>query len=137
MVRSETASTVPVTFGTAHDALFEFGQLKPGETVLIQGAAGGVGIACVQLAKRSGAQVIGTASDPDRLARLGPLGLEGLAARRAVAFDQRRDAGGGVEGVRVERDTEVADGLVPALQARGLTRRAYAHAQFRDNLLEF
>jgi alkanesulfonate monooxygenase SsuD/methylene tetrahydromethanopterin reductase-like flavin-dependent oxidoreductase (luciferase family) len=32
---------------------------------------------------------------------------------------------------------EVADGLVPALQARGLTRRAYAHAQFRDNLLEF
>ena len=31
---------------------------------------------------------------------------------------------------------EVADGLVPALQARGLTRRAYAHAQFRDNLLE-
>ena len=32
---------------------------------------------------------------------------------------------------------EVADGLVPALQRRGLVRRAYAHAQFRDNLLEF
>lgn len=32
---------------------------------------------------------------------------------------------------------EIADGLVPALQARGLARRAYAHAQFRDNLLEF
>ena len=32
---------------------------------------------------------------------------------------------------------EVADGLVPALQRRGLARRAYAHAQFRDNLLEF
>ncbi|MES2712513.1 MAG: NtaA/DmoA family FMN-dependent monooxygenase [Pseudomonadota bacterium] len=32
---------------------------------------------------------------------------------------------------------EVADGLVPALQARGLTRRAYTHVQFRDNLLEF
>lgn len=32
---------------------------------------------------------------------------------------------------------EVADGLVPALQGRGLTRRAYAHARFRDNLLEF
>jgi FMN-dependent oxidoreductase (nitrilotriacetate monooxygenase family) len=32
---------------------------------------------------------------------------------------------------------EVADGLVPALQARGLVRRAYAHAQFRDNLREF
>jgi alkanesulfonate monooxygenase SsuD/methylene tetrahydromethanopterin reductase-like flavin-dependent oxidoreductase (luciferase family) len=32
---------------------------------------------------------------------------------------------------------EVADGLVPALQRRGLSRRHYAHAQFRDNLLEF
>ncbi|RAI57836.1 NtaA/DmoA family FMN-dependent monooxygenase [Roseicella frigidaeris] len=32
---------------------------------------------------------------------------------------------------------EVADGLVPALQRRGLARRAYGHAQFRDNLLEF
>jgi hypothetical protein len=32
---------------------------------------------------------------------------------------------------------EVADGLVPALQRRGLARRAYGHAMFRDNLLEF
>jgi hypothetical protein len=32
---------------------------------------------------------------------------------------------------------EVTDGLVPALQARGLTRRAYGHATFRENLLEF
>ena len=32
---------------------------------------------------------------------------------------------------------EIADGLVPALQARGLVRRGYAHAMFRDNLLEF
>lgn len=32
---------------------------------------------------------------------------------------------------------EVTDGLVPALQKRGLARRAYAHAQFRDNLMEF
>ncbi len=32
---------------------------------------------------------------------------------------------------------EIEDGLVPALQRRGLTRRAYAHAQFRENLLEF
>jgi hypothetical protein len=32
---------------------------------------------------------------------------------------------------------EITDGLVPALQQRGLVRRAYGHAQFRDNLLEF
>lgn len=70
------ASTLPVTFGTAHDALFEFGGLKPGETVLVQGAAGGVGIACVQLAKQAGATVIGTARGADRIARLGALGLD-------------------------------------------------------------
>jgi alkanesulfonate monooxygenase SsuD/methylene tetrahydromethanopterin reductase-like flavin-dependent oxidoreductase (luciferase family) len=32
---------------------------------------------------------------------------------------------------------EIADGLGPALKRRGLTRKAYAHAQFRDNLLDF
>jgi hypothetical protein len=32
---------------------------------------------------------------------------------------------------------EIEDGLVPALQDRGLVRKAYTHAQFRDNLLEF
>jgi alkanesulfonate monooxygenase SsuD/methylene tetrahydromethanopterin reductase-like flavin-dependent oxidoreductase (luciferase family) len=32
---------------------------------------------------------------------------------------------------------EIAEGLVPALQKRGLVRKAYAHAQFRDNLLDF
>ena len=72
----DVASTVPVTFGTAHDALFEFGGLKPGESVLIQGAAGGVGVACVQLAKRAGATVIGTAFGPERLERLKALGMD-------------------------------------------------------------
>lgn len=70
------ASTVPVAFGTADDALFEFGQLKAGETVLIQGAAGGVGLAAVQLAKAAGARVIGTSSSDDRLARLAEYGLD-------------------------------------------------------------
>ena len=71
----DVAATVPVTFGTAHDALFEFGGLKCGETVLVQGAAGGVGVACVQLARRAGAIVIGTAHGPERLARLAALGM--------------------------------------------------------------
>lgn len=75
-VPMDVAATVPVTFGTAHDALFEFGKLAAGETVLIQGAAGGVGIACVQLAKRAGATVIGTAHGADRLERLRGLGLD-------------------------------------------------------------
>lgn len=70
------ASTVPTTFGTAHDALFEFGQIRAGETVLVQGAAGGVGIAAVQLAAQAGARVIATASGAERSARLAEFGAE-------------------------------------------------------------
>ncbi len=55
------AATMPVTFGTADDALFEAGDLKVGETVLIQGGAGGVGLAAIQLAKAAGARVFATA----------------------------------------------------------------------------
>lgn len=69
------ASTIPVPFGTAHDSLFEFGGLQSGETVLIQGATGGVGIAAVQLAQQAGAIVIGTGSSPDQLRKLQDLGM--------------------------------------------------------------
>ena len=72
----ERSAPVPVIFGTASDALFEFGGLRRGETVLVHGAAGGVGVACVQLAKQAGAQVLGTARGLDRLERLVPLGLD-------------------------------------------------------------
>src|SRR5947208_6439875 len=56
------AATVPVGATTAWRALFEHGGLTSGQRVLIQGAAGGVGLFAVQLAKWKGAQVIGTAS---------------------------------------------------------------------------
>jgi hypothetical protein len=49
-------------FGTAHDALFEFGHLQPGETVLVHADAG---IAAIQLAKRAGARVFATASSDE------------------------------------------------------------------------
>lgn len=70
------AAAIPVTFGTAHDCLFEFGRLKAGETVLIQAGASGVGVAAIQLAKRAGATVLATASSAERLERLKPLGLD-------------------------------------------------------------
>ena len=75
-VSFEQGACIPVTCGTAHDALFEFGRLQAGETVLVQGGAGGVGIACIQLAKQAGATVYATASSAERLARLADLGLD-------------------------------------------------------------
>lgn len=58
----EEAAGVPIAGETAYRALHEVAQIKPGQTVLIHGAAGGVGSAGVQIAKAAGARVIGTAS---------------------------------------------------------------------------
>ncbi len=58
----EQGAAVPVNYVTAWAALVRFGSIQPGERVLIHAAAGGVGIAATQLAKRYGAEVYGTAS---------------------------------------------------------------------------
>jgi NADPH2:quinone reductase len=72
----ESAACVAVAFGTAHEALFEHGQLKAGDTVLLQGAAGGVCLAAMQLAKAAGARVIGAGSSHAQLDRLKAHGLD-------------------------------------------------------------
>jgi NADPH:quinone reductase-like Zn-dependent oxidoreductase len=59
-------------FCTAHDALFAQAELRPGERLLVNGAAGGVGVAAVQLGLTAGALVTGTArANADRVAALG------------------------------------------------------------------
>jgi NADPH:quinone reductase-like Zn-dependent oxidoreductase len=58
----EEGAALPVTYGTAYAALVSFGALRAGERVLIQAAAGGVGIAATQIAKLLGAEIYGTAS---------------------------------------------------------------------------
>jgi len=70
------AACVPIPFGTADECLFEFGRLRAGESVLIQGGAGGVGLAAIQLAKRAGARVFATASSDEKLDRLRDFGLD-------------------------------------------------------------
>lgn len=77
------AATIPVTFGTADDALFEFGRLQAGESVLIQGGAGGVGIAAIQLAKAAGAKVIATAFGEERAQALKQYGAD-----QGIAYDK-------------------------------------------------
>jgi NADPH2:quinone reductase len=56
------AAAFAFTYGTAHHALMDRGGLQPGETVLVLGAAGGVGTAAIQVAKAAGATVIAAAS---------------------------------------------------------------------------
>ncbi|MGA4840319.1 quinone oxidoreductase family protein [Streptomyces sp. G45] len=59
-----TAATLPTVLPTAHALLHEVGRLRAGETVLVQGAAGGVGTVLGQLAKAAGARALGVVSSP-------------------------------------------------------------------------
>lgn len=56
-----------VPYGTAYRALFQKAQALPGETVLVHGASGGVGLAALQWARAAGLRVIGTAGSPEGL----------------------------------------------------------------------
>ncbi|RFA26186.1 NADPH:quinone oxidoreductase [Alkalilimnicola ehrlichii] len=63
-----TAAGFPMTYGTSMHALVQRGRLQEGETLLVLGAAGGVGLAAVELGKALGARVIAAASSADKLA---------------------------------------------------------------------
>lgn len=71
----EQGAAIPVNYGTAWAALIGYGNVQPGERVLIHSAGGGVGIAATQIAKRAGAETYGTAS-PGKHARCEELGLD-------------------------------------------------------------
>src|SRR5450759_3548611 len=71
----EQGAAIPVNYGTAWAGLIGYGSLRAGERVLIHSAGGGVGIAATQIAKRSGAEVYGTAS-PGKHARITELGVD-------------------------------------------------------------
>ncbi|HYD86355.1 MAG TPA: NADPH:quinone oxidoreductase family protein [Vitreimonas sp.] len=62
----DEASAFILTYGTSYYGLKDRGQLKAGETVLILGAAGGVGVAAIELAKAMGARVVGAVSSEDK-----------------------------------------------------------------------
>jgi putative PIG3 family NAD(P)H quinone oxidoreductase len=68
------AGAVPEVFTTAHDAIFSQAGLRPGERLLVHGAAGGVGTAAVQLGRRAGARVAATVRNPDLRGAVAELG---------------------------------------------------------------
>jgi NADPH2:quinone reductase len=72
------AAAVPVAYGTSHIALTRRAGLQPGETLLVLGAAGGVGLTAVEIGKALGATVIAAASGPDKLALAQAYGADHL-----------------------------------------------------------
>ena len=73
-----TAAAFPITYATSYHALKDRGQLKAGETLLVLGASGGVGLAAVGLGKLMGARVIAAASSEEKLALTREYGADAL-----------------------------------------------------------
>ncbi|MET0614589.1 MAG: NAD(P)H-quinone oxidoreductase [Thermoleophilaceae bacterium] len=72
------AGGLPEVFTTAHDALFTQAQLRPGEHLLVHGAAGGVGCAAVQLGRATGARVTATVRNDELRGRVAELGARAI-----------------------------------------------------------
>jgi len=111
------AAGLSVTYGTSYYALKDRAQLKPGETLVVLGASGGVGIAAVELGKQMGARVIACASSDDKLDFAKKHGAdEGVN----YAKDNLRDALkrlGGEHGIDVVYDPIGGDFAEPALRS--------------------
>jgi phthiocerol/phenolphthiocerol synthesis type-I polyketide synthase C len=82
----EAAATIPSTFFTAYYALHYLARLQEGEKVLIHGAAGGVGIAAIQVAKWCGAEIYATAGSDEKRDFLRLLGVEHIFDSRTLDF---------------------------------------------------
>jgi acyl transferase domain-containing protein/NADPH:quinone reductase-like Zn-dependent oxidoreductase/acyl carrier protein len=108
------AASVPIAFATAYHGLRDLAELRPGERVLVHGAAGGVGMAAVQIAAEIGAEVYATAH-PSKWGTLEGLGIaaERIASSRDDGFKRKfLDATDG-EGLDVVLDS-LAGELVDA-----------------------
>lgn len=80
------AAALPVAFTTALYAMENRGRIQPGETILIHSAAGGVGLAAIQVARAAGARVFATAGTPERRDYLLSLGVELALDSRSTEF---------------------------------------------------
>jgi NADPH:quinone reductase len=126
----EEAAALPLVSITAWEALFDRGQIKPGQDVLVHAAAGGVGHVAIQLAKWAGANVYTTASSPEKLDIAKRLGADvGINYRKESVQDyvQKYTNGKGFEvvfdtvgGENLDRSFEAAavNGTVLAIAAR-------------------
>ena len=116
-VSFEDAAALPIAYGTAWRMMRTRGQVRAGETVLILGASGGVGTACVQIAKNAGATVLACASSAAKLDRLRALGADHLIDYTREDFSARAWELTGRKGCDVIVNYTGGDTWVPSLRA--------------------
>jgi alcohol dehydrogenase len=116
-VSFEDAAALPIAYGTAWRMMLTRGQVRAGESVLILGASGGVGTACVQIAKNVGATVIACASSARKLEQLRELGADHLIDYTREDFSKRAWEITGRKGCDVIVNYTGGDTWVPSLRA--------------------
>ena len=114
-----TAAALPMTYGTAYHALLDRAQLQPGETLLVLGAGGGVGLAAVELGKILGATVIAAASSQEKLDAASSRGATHLINYSTEDLRARLKELTGDRGVDVVCDPVGGSNAEPALRATG------------------
>jgi len=119
----EEGAALTTIYGTSYHALKDRAKLKEGETVLVLGAAGGVGIATVQLAKAMGAKVIAAASSDEKLAFARENGADETVNYATEDLKARVKELTGGKGVDVVYDPVGGDFAEPALRASGWDAR--------------
>jgi len=118
----ETASIFRVSYATAYHGLVDRGRLQAGETVLVLGAGGAIGAACVQVAKALGAHVIASASSEDKRDLAREMGADEAVDSRAGDWREQIKALTGGQGVDVVVDPvggEASEAAVRALAWEG------------------
>jgi len=113
----EEAATIPVAFMTAWHALHNLGRIRRGESILIHSAAGGVGLAAMQIAKLAGAEIYATAGNKEKRKYLRRLGARQVFDSRTTAFAaQVRSATKG-RGVDLVLNSLAGDAIAKGLSA--------------------
>ena len=115
----EAAAAVPTAFFTAYYALHHLARLVEGERVLIHGAAGGVGLAAVQLARLAGAEVFATAGSETKRDVLRLLGVEHVLDSRSLGFDAEILARTDGRGVDVVLNSLAGEAMLRSLGTLG------------------
>lgn len=110
------AATVPVAFLTAWYAMVQLGHIEEGETILIHGAAGGVGLAAIQIAKLKGAVVIATAGTDEKRRFLEALGADHVFDSRSLDFVSRVRGVTGGEGVDLVLNSLFSEAMERSLE---------------------
>jgi NADPH2:quinone reductase len=100
----DDAAAFVLTYGTTHHALLDRAGLKPGETVLVLGAAGGVGTAAIQVAKAAGAKVIAAASSDAKCTLCRELGADATINYQSTDLREQLKALTGGQGPDVVYD---------------------------------